>query len=79
VAALHAVCGLIAGAANVAAKTKGSGPGGVPWAVVIPLVRAGVDLATRAACPNCGNQVVLYICTGCKKLVWPNRRGPASA
>ena len=39
---------------------------------------AAVDLVTHASCPDCGNQVVLYICVNCKKPVWP-RRGPAAA
>ena len=59
-------------------KSSATGPGGIPLAVVIPLVHAAFDLATNASCPDCGSQVVVYICTGCKKPVWPNR-GQASA
>jgi len=44
----------------------------------VPIVHAAVDLATHASCPNCGNQVVLYVCVNCKKPVWP-QRGPAAA
>jgi len=61
------------------ASKKSSGPGGVPWGVIIPIGHAAFDLATRASCPTCGSQVVLYICTGCKKPVWPKRQGPAAA
>ena len=46
--------------------------------VVVPVVHAIVDLATHASCPQCGNQVVLYVCVNCKKPVWPHQ-GPAAA
>jgi DNA-directed RNA polymerase subunit RPC12/RpoP len=62
----------------VANKSANNGPGGVPWAVAIPIAHAVFDVATHASCPDCGSQVVVYICTGCKKPVWPNR-GQASA
>ncbi len=62
----------------MASKSNSNGPGGVAWAVIIPVVHAAVDLATNAHCPDCGNQVVLYICFNCKKIVWP-QRGPAAA
>jgi DNA-directed RNA polymerase subunit RPC12/RpoP len=62
----------------MASKRKSSGPGGIPWAIVVPVVHAAVDLATSASCPDCGHQVVLYICIDCKKVVWPNR-GQAAA
>jgi len=62
----------------MASKSSGQGPGGVPWAVIVPVVHAVVDLATHASCPKCGNQVVLYVCVNCKKPVWPYR-GPATA
>jgi len=62
----------------MAPKSKSSGPGGVPWAIVIPVVHAVVDVATHVQCPDCGNQVVLYLCVNCKKLAWP-RRGQAAA
>jgi hypothetical protein len=61
----------------MASKGSSRGPGGVPWTVIIPVVHAIVDLATHASCPNCDNQVVLYVCVNCKKPVWP-RRGPAT-
>jgi len=62
----------------VASKRKSNGPGGIPWAVIIPVAHAAVDLATNARCPDCGNQVVLYICFNCLKPVWP-QRGQAAA
>ena len=43
----------------MASKSNSKGPGGVPWAVVVPVVHAVVDLATHASCPACGKQVVL--------------------
>jgi hypothetical protein len=63
----------------MASKSPRIAPARFPWAVVIPLAHVGLDLATHAACPACGNQVVLYFCTGCKKPVWPTRRAPSSA
>lgn len=60
------------------AKRNSKGPGGVPWAVVVPVAHAVVDLVTGASCPDCGHQVVLYICVNCKKPVWP-QRGQAGA
>lgn len=62
----------------MASKSSNKGPGGMPWAVVVPVVHAVVDLATHASCPVCGNQVVLYVCVNCKKPVWP-QRGQAAA
>jgi DNA-directed RNA polymerase subunit RPC12/RpoP len=62
----------------VASRSKSQGPAGIPWAVVVPAVHVVVDLATHASCPDCGNQVVLYICFNCKKPVWPER-GQAAA
>jgi predicted RNA-binding Zn-ribbon protein involved in translation (DUF1610 family) len=59
-------------------RSSSKGPRGIPWAVVIPVVHAVVDLATHASCPTCGNQVVLYVCVNCEKPVWPHR-GPAAA
>lgn len=42
-----------------------------------PLVaHAAFDLITKATCPNCGSQVVLYVCTGCHQPTWPRRRHP---
>jgi len=62
----------------MASKGKGKGPGGIPLATLIAGAHAAYDIASKASCPQCGHQVVLYICTGCKKPVWPNR-GQASA
>lgn len=62
----------------MASKSNSKRPGGLPWAVVVLAAHAVVDLATHASCPNCGNQVVVYVCVNCKKLVWPHR-GPAAA
>ena len=62
----------------MASKSGSKGPGGVPWAVVVPVVHAVVDLATHASCPACANQVVLYVCFNCKKIVRP-QRGQAAA
>ena len=62
----------------MAPKSNSKGPGGVPWAVIVPIAHAAVDLVTHASCPDCGNQVVLYICVNCKKPVRPHR-GPAAA
>jgi len=62
----------------VASKSNSNGLGGVPWAVIIPVVHAAVDLATNAHSADCGNQVVLYVCFNCKKIVWP-QWGPAAA
>jgi DNA-directed RNA polymerase subunit RPC12/RpoP len=62
----------------MASKSNSQGPGGVPWAVIIPVVHAVVDLVTNASCPDCGHQVVLYVCLNCQKPVWPER-GPAAA
>jgi len=62
----------------VASKSNSDGPGGVPWAILIPAAHAAIDLVTHASCPDCGNQVVLYVCVNCKKPVLP-RRGSAAA
>jgi DNA-directed RNA polymerase subunit RPC12/RpoP len=57
---------------------RNNATGGIPWSVVVPLAHAVVDLATNARCPDCGSQVVLYICLGCEKPAWPER-GQAAA
>ena len=57
----------------MAPKSSSQGLGGVPWAVIVPVVHVVLDLATHANCPNCGNQVVLYVCVNCKKLARPHR------
>ena len=62
----------------MASKSNSNGPGGVPWAVIIPIVHAVVDIATHASCPDCGNQVVLYVCFNCKKPVMPQRNQAAA-
>jgi DNA-directed RNA polymerase subunit RPC12/RpoP len=62
----------------VASNSKSNGLGGVPWTVVVPVIHALIDLASNAHCPDCGNQVVLYVCVNCKKPVWPER-GQAAA
>ena len=53
----------------MASRSSSSGPGGIPWAVVLPVAHAVFDVATSASCPNCNSQVVLYFCTGCKRPV----------
>jgi hypothetical protein len=60
------------------ASKSNKGPGGVPWTVIVPVAHAVVDLATHATCPACGNQVILYVCFNCKKIVRP-QRGQAAA
>lgn len=55
------------------ASKSSDGPGGVPWTVIVPVAHALVDLATHASCPACGNQVILYVCFNCKKIVRPQR------
>jgi DNA-directed RNA polymerase subunit RPC12/RpoP len=63
----------------MATKKRGSGtPAGVPLGVLFGVGHVVYDLASHASCPNCGSQVVLYICTGCKRPVRPNR-GRAAA
>lgn len=62
----------------MAGKGSGKGPGGVSWVVIIPVAHAVFDIAAKASCPDCGQQVVLYVCTNCKKPVWPDR-GQAAA
>ena len=62
----------------MASKKKSNGLGGIPWAVVVPIVHAIVDIVTKARCPDCGTRVILYICPNCKKPVWPDR-GQATA
>ena len=57
---------------------KTNGPGGVPWAVVIPVVHTAIDLISAASCPRCGSQVVLYVCFNCHKPVQPRRSWPAA-
>lgn len=59
-------------------KSSSKGPGGLPWTVIVPVAHVAVDLATHASCPTCGNQVVLYVCINCKKIVRP-QRGQAAA
>lgn len=49
------------------------GPEGVPWPIVLSIAHVVVDLVTHASCPTCGNQVVLYLCFNCKKVVRPKR------
>lgn len=53
--------------------SKRHGPYGIPWPVVLAAVHALVDIVTNAQCPNCGSQVVLYVCADCAKSVWPRR------
>ena len=60
-------------------KARASGPGGVPWAVIVPVAHAAFDLVTSASCPHCGSQVVLYICPSCRSIVWPNRGDTTAA
>ena len=60
-------------------KVRSTGPGGVPWAVIVPVVHAAVDVVTSASCPSCGTRVVLYVCPSCRKIVWPNRGDNAAA
>lgn len=60
-------------------KAKGSRPGGVPWAVIVPVVHAVLDIVTSASCPRCGTQVVLYLCPSCRQVVWPSRGNNAAA
>ncbi len=62
----------------MASKSRSRSTGNIPWAVVIPIIHAAVDLATNARCPDCQNQVVLYVCFNCKKPVRPSR-GSAAA
>ena len=62
----------------MATRGKGKGPGGVSWLTLIGVIHAVYDIATDATCPDCGQRVVLYVCTSCKKPVWPNR-GQAAA
>ena len=62
----------------MASKSRGKARRGIPLATLIAGAHAAYDIATKASCPNCGHQVVLYICTGCKKPVRPIR-GQASA
>lgn len=57
---------------------KRKSPAGIPWSVVIPVAHFVLDVATRASCPTCRAQVVLYVCPNCKKIVWPER-GQATA
>ena len=64
---------------NMGSKASGNGPGGVPWAVIVPVVHAAFDIVTSASCPSCGTQVVLYVCPTCRKIVWPNRGDNAAA
>ena len=63
---------------RIPGQFSSKGPGGVPWAVIVPLAHAVVDLATHATCPTCGNQVVLYVCVTFRKIVRP-QRGQAAA
>jgi hypothetical protein len=49
----------------MAGKHKGGRPGGIPWSVAL-LLHIAFDLATQAAWPDCGQRVVLYICSHCK-------------
>jgi hypothetical protein len=38
----------------MASRSRGkSAPGGIPWAVVLPVAHAIFDVATSASCPNC--------------------------
>jgi predicted RNA-binding Zn-ribbon protein involved in translation (DUF1610 family) len=60
------------------ASKSNKGPGGVPRPVVASVAHVAFDLATQASCPACGNQVVLYVCFSCKKVVRP-QRGQAPA
>jgi hypothetical protein len=47
--------------------------GAIPVGVLLAGLHVLFDLATHAACPACGTQVVLYVCPNCVKPVWPNR------
>ena len=59
----------------MASKKGSSGSNAIPKAVIAIGAHAIVDLMTEASCPTCRNQVVLYFCSDCKKVVWPKRRG----
>lgn len=59
----------------VASKKGNSGSNALPGAVIALGAHVIADLITEASCPVCGNQVVLYFCTSCKKIVRPKRRG----
>jgi len=58
------------------AQRKSGAGGRIPVGLLITGGHIAFDLISEARCPNCGSQVVLYICTECKKPVWPNRRRP---
>lgn len=47
------------------------------WKVALPVAHAIYDIASSASCPRCGGRVVLYVCPRCRRLVKPNRNGPA--
>jgi DNA-directed RNA polymerase subunit RPC12/RpoP len=57
----------------MSSKSKSSHPGGARWTIALPLLHIAFDLVTHAACPNCQQRVVLYVCPNCKKLIWPQR------
>jgi DNA-directed RNA polymerase subunit RPC12/RpoP len=62
----------------MARKKRQVGLRGVPWKIVLPVAHVIYDIVTTASCPRCGSRVVLYVCPRCKRIVKPNRRGPAS-
>ena len=56
-------------------KRRGRGSDKAAAALLAVGAHIAADLVTHAACPECGNQVVLYVCIHCTKIVWPKRRG----
>ena len=60
------------------ASKSGKGSTSIPLPVVVSIAHVVLDLATHASCPTCGNQVVLYLCFNCKKIVVPERGGAAA-
>jgi len=58
---------------------KKSGLGRVPWGVVAAGLHVAGDLLSRASCPRCGSQVILYVCLNCKRPVWPKRHNPLAS
>jgi hypothetical protein len=61
----------------MASKSKGKGFAGIPLPVSLIVAHVIADVITNASCPQCENQVVLYFCVNCKRVVRP-RRGRAT-
>jgi DNA-directed RNA polymerase subunit RPC12/RpoP len=61
------------------ASKKNPGSGKLPLGLIVTGLHVAFDIATKAECPQCGSQVVIYVCSTCRRLVNPRRRRSTTA